>query len=172
MAPITRQVNKSALNKRLVWNRYALHTAGRYSFYLAMEKFDVDEILNKGLEDEDRLTKNELLIYSVAYFESLADIEGWDHFYTYSMRLYPSLLKILKLTGDIESLRILKDYENHFEKLGVKFAPEDIDQYLTTATNEYLESCPDWREQFSELGDNRWKLISSYLKLQGIELKT
>ena len=137
-----------------------------------MERFDVEIILDKGIQSEEELSDDELLIYSVAYFESIADMEGWDHFYTYEMRLYPALQIMLRLAGDICSLNVLKAYENHFIELGVKFTSTEIDGFLSTATNEYLASCPDWREEFSKLGQMRWNLISSYFKAEGIEIKT
>lgn len=83
-------------------------------FEKSMEILNTESIFDKGLKNEHELTENEKLIYSLAYFESIADMEGWDHFFTYSMKLYPSLIKILKLAGDHNSLRVLMNYENHF----------------------------------------------------------
>jgi len=118
-----------------------------------------EKILDKGLIDESALSENEKLIFSVAYLESIADMEGWDHFFTYSMRLYPHVIKLLKLTNDEASLNILYDYEKHFEKLGVNFSPKEIDGFLTNAPDSYYNSCPDWRELFEQASKERWAKI-------------
>lgn len=120
---------------------------------------DSDMILDKGLTDESALSEKEKLVFSVAYLESIADMEGWDHFFTYSMRLYPNVIKLLKLTNDQASLNILYDYEEHFKKLGVNFAPKEIDIFLTKAPESYFNSCPDWRELFDQASKDRWAKI-------------
>ena len=137
-----------------------------------MQVLDVEGVFEKGMSDQNSLSENEWLIYVVSYFEYMADAEGWDHFFTYFMPWYQKLSRGLKLAGDFGSLQVLKDYENHFTKLGVNFTSKAIDEFLTTASNEYLDSCPDWRDQFSDLGDQRWELISRYYRNIGVELKT
>ncbi|BCE01997.1 DMP19 family protein [Marinicellulosiphila megalodicopiae] len=137
-----------------------------------MRILKVDDILDKGLEDENSLDHDEKLIYSVAYLESIADMQGWDHFFTYTMEYYPDLIKLLKLSEDSVSLNILENYRNHFKEMGVSFNPESIENFLCTATDEYLMKCPDWREEFTEVYSHRWKLIANYCAKIGVQLKT
>ena len=136
-----------------------------------MQTMDIEEIIDRGLSDEASLSETERLVYSVAYLESVSDMEGWDQFFTHSMGLYPALTKLLKLSGDFQSLSVVKNYKEHFKKNGVKFESKDIDRFLTNISNEYLDSCPDWREQFSDLSEQRWDLISRYFFSIGIKLQ-
>ncbi|MGF1862082.1 hypothetical protein [Photobacterium profundum] len=137
-----------------------------------MHVLDVEDILDKGVAQESSLTDIEWPIYIVAFFEYIADAQSWDHFFTYFMYWLPKLKQTLKLAGDMQSLLILKDYEGHFSKLGVKFTSNEIDHFLTSASNEYLDSCPDWREEFEACSIQRWSLISIYYSSIGVELKT
>ncbi len=137
-----------------------------------MQIIEVDNILDIGLSNESDLNENEKLIYAVAYLESVSDMEGWDHFFTYSMKLYPLLCRALKLASDLSSLSVIRDYEKHLESLGVDFKAQEIDCFLATATDEYLSTCPDWREQFSDLSEQRWVLIARYFQSIGVQLKT
>lgn len=132
---------------------------------------DVEEVLDKGLEDESGLSEVELQVFSVAYLESVADMEGWDHFYTYSMHLHPIMTSLLLSAEDRASLKVIQDYEKHFSELGVAFNVKEIDAFLSSASESYYSSCPDWREEFSLLSDQRWDKIVSYLNGQGIKLK-
>ncbi|MGD8113131.1 hypothetical protein [Vibrio sp. NTOU-M3] len=133
---------------------------------------NVDEILDKGLTNTELLTEEEWLIFVVAYLESIADMEGWDHFFTHHMNWYPILINSLKLASDEASLKIIENYKQHFVILGVNFNPESIDSFLASANSSYHESCPDWREQFSEASEQRWLKIGSYLSSHGIKIRT
>ena len=133
---------------------------------------DIDKILDKGLEPNCSLNDNEILVFALAYLESVADMEGWDHFFTYNMDLYPNAIKILKLAGDFESLKVLNDYKKHFIDLGIQFNPTDIDYFLASASPQYFDFSPDWRELFSDLSEKRWELISAYFKRNNIKIKT
>ncbi|WP_431688161.1 hypothetical protein [Hahella sp. NBU794] len=137
-----------------------------------MQTINVDEVLDRGLEDQSTLKENELLVYSIAYLESVADMEGWDHFFIYSMTLYSSLCKLLKLAGDFSSFKVIENYKGHFQSLGVAFEAKAIDSFLTNAPDKYYSSCPDWREEFSSLSEQRWGLISEYFQSIGVQLKT
>ena len=137
-----------------------------------MKTLNVEKILDKGLQDEDSLTQDEKLIYVVAYFESISDMEGWDHFFTYSMEWYPLLTKILKLAGDFSSTKIIRDYKIHLKELGVAFNAQDIDTFFTNVPNEYYIFCVDWREKFSNSTEQRWQLIVRYFKTLNIRLET
>lgn len=137
-----------------------------------METLSVEGILDKGLESESLLSELEWPIFVVAYLESIADMEGWDHFFTYNLAWYSQLLDILRLSGDFRSLGIIKDYENHLIKHGVEFKQESIDAFLTKAPDDYFDSCPDWREQFQSNSESRWKLIERYYSDKGLRVKT
>ena len=137
-----------------------------------MKILNIKDILSKGLKDESNLSEIEWPVYVVAYFESVADMEGWDHFFLYSMKWYKLLINTLSSTGDHSSIRIISDYEKHFKTLGVQFTSANIDIYLSTASTDYLDSCPDWREQFSGACKQRWELIVQHYLEFGIDLKT
>jgi len=137
-----------------------------------MQQLNVEEILDKGIENESCLDENEVLIFSVGYLESIADMEGWDHFFTYSMHLYSSLCKALKLAGDFASLKVIENYKSHFQSLGVPFEAKKIDIFLTNATDQYYSSCPDWREEFSILADQRWSLLTDFFRTEGVQIET
>ncbi|WP_220718578.1 hypothetical protein [Agarivorans litoreus] len=133
---------------------------------------NVDEVLDKGLTNTELLTEEEWLIFVVAYLESIADMEGWDHFFTYNMNWYPILANSLQLVSDEESLKIIENYKLHFAKLGVDFHPESIDSFLVSANSSYYENCPDWRELFSEVSEQRWLKIRAYFSSRGIKICT
>ncbi|HDM8184996.1 TPA: hypothetical protein P0E26_001689 [Vibrio harveyi] len=133
---------------------------------------NVEDIFDKGLTNTELLTEDEWLIFVVAYLESVADMEGWDHFFTYNMNWYPILTNSLELASDETSLKIIENYKQHFAKLGVNFHPESIDSFLVSAESGYYESCPDWRELFSGVSEQRWYKISAYFSSRGIKICT
>ena len=137
-----------------------------------MQTLNVDAVLDKGLGSEADLSDLERSIFVVAYFESISDMEGWDHFFTYSLKWYPDLQRALEAAGDLGSLKVLRSYETHLSSLGVPLDAESIDTFLTKASTEYFDSCPDWREQFSEKMEERWKLISAHYSSIGVQLET
>ncbi|MGY5734028.1 hypothetical protein ACXHP7_06990 [Vibrio chemaguriensis] len=153
--------------------RYCVaHTlTGRYVF-TGVLSIDIDSILDKGLSQEENLTDVEWPVFVLAYFESIADMEGWDHFFTYSMKWYSAMYDLLRRANDFNSLRILQDYKNHFSQLGVEFTAQAIDNYLTEASDDYFTNCPDWRDKFNDYSEQRWELVSEYYKSIGVELKT
>ena len=132
----------------------------------------VDEIVEKGLTNLSGLSDEERPIYYLAYLEQVANLEGWDFFFTYNMDSYPLVKKLLVSAGDFSSLKVLKSYEDHFKALGIKFSSKDIDGFLLQASETYYRSCPDWRAMFSKLYRKRWKLVSKYYGSLGLELKT
>ena len=137
-----------------------------------MKSLTVDEILDKGISDETKLSEQEWPIFAVAYLESIADMEGWDHFFTHSMEWYPLVLRALKLSGDFNSLKIIDNYRKHFESFGVDFEATEIDKFLCFASDKYFSECADWREEFSQAAEQRWKLINQYYLNVGVVLKT
>ena len=130
----------------------------------------VEEIVDKGLTNLSDLTDEERPIFYLAYLEQVADMEGWDFFFTYNMDSYPLVKQLLVSSGDFNSLKILKSYEDHFRELGVKFSSKEIDDFLLEASEAYYLSCPDWRAMFSKIHSERWKLVSKYYGSIGIEL--
>lgn len=120
-----------------------------------MKSLTVDEILDKGISDETKLSEQEWPIFAVAYLESIADMEGWDHFFTHSMEWYPLVLRALKLSGDFNSLKTIDNYRKHFESFGVDFEATEIDKFLCFASDKYFSEYADWREEFSQAGEQR-----------------
>ncbi|WP_421910616.1 hypothetical protein [Marinobacter sp.] len=137
-----------------------------------MRALSVDQIFDKGMHDEASLSEDEWPIFAVAYLESVADMQGWDHFFTYNMEWCPLVTRILKLSGDLQSLRVIEDYRKHFEHLGVGFEADEIDQFLAGVSHAYLDECPDWREEFTQLANTRWELIAQYCRNVGVNLQT
>ncbi|MDM5131958.1 hypothetical protein OB962_13300 [Aeromonas piscicola] len=137
-----------------------------------MQSLTVDEILDKGISDETKLSEQDWPIFAVAYLESIADMEGWDHFFTHSMEWYPLVLRALKLAGDFNSLKIIDNYRKHIESFGVGFEATEIDKFLCFASDKYFSECADWHEEFSQAAEQRWKLINQYYLNVGAALKT
>ena len=131
----------------------------------------IDEIVERGLTHLSSLTDEEKPIFYLAHLEQLADIEGWDFFFIYNMDKYPLVKQLLLASGDFSSLKVLKNYEDHFKELGIQFSAKEIDHFLLHASGEYYASCADWRAQFSTLYSERWKLVSKYYGSIGVELK-
>lgn len=130
--------------------------------------FDIHAVYSRGLKDPKRLTPQERLVYLLVDLETCADMEGWDHFFIYSMmEFYPELLDGLKAAGDTASLEILQDYEQHFIERGVAFKPEAINDFLGGASDEYFQLCRDWREDYSRLTEIRWQKVADYLSHYG-----
>jgi hypothetical protein len=42
---------------------------------------DPMDVFNRGLKDPDSLPEEELIVYLLMELETLADMEGWDHFF-------------------------------------------------------------------------------------------
>ncbi|MEM8860250.1 MAG: hypothetical protein AAGD96_18130 [Chloroflexota bacterium] len=131
----------------------------------------VFEITQRGLTNRDSLSQVEWLIFVVDYLESVSTFQGWDHFFSYNMDWYPKVLELLESADDKASLAVLHNYEEHFKKLGVDFTSEAIDNFLTNPPVGYLESCSDWRDEFVNLHNQRWKLITEYFKSKGVEIE-
>lgn len=137
-----------------------------------MLALSVDEILDKGLSYQSNLSEHEWPVFAIAYLESVADMQGWDHFFTYNMEWCPLVVRILELSGDLQSLRIIEDYRKHFEKSGVAFEAGEIDQFLVKASDAYFDECPDWCEEFAQVANTRRELIAQHCRSVGLNLKT
>jgi hypothetical protein len=131
---------------------------------------NVYEVGQKGLENVASLTEMEWPIYIVSYFECIADMEGWDHFYLYNMEWYPLLVDFLEQACDQASLSVLRDYEHHFVRLDVGFNSIEIGGFLNAPPKDYLANCPDWRDKFEVTSAQRWKLIQLHYNSHDIKL--
>lgn len=131
----------------------------------------VEEIVDKGLRSISNLNDEERPIYHLAFLEQVAAIEGWDFFFIYNMDSYPLVKQLLISSGDFNSLKVLKNYEDHFKSLGVKFSSKEIDDFLLNASEVYYRSCPDWRDMFSKIHSERWNLVAKFYGSTGVELK-
>ena len=136
-----------------------------------MKEYDTYTILDKGFENEESLNSDEWTIFIILYFESLADMEGWDHFFSYKMNWYPILIETLDLIKDTESLSVINNYKKHITDQNIEFTSEAIDTFLLNADDKYFDSCPDWREDFSDLSGKRWELLSQYFNKSGLKIK-
>ena len=129
---------------------------------------DIDAVYRRGLADAKSLTPEERLVFLIVDIQICADMEGWDHFFVYSgMQYYQELIAGLKAAGDVESLEVLQDYEQHFRERGIAFESEAISDFLRDPPPEYLSSCRDWREDYTRLTDVRWKKVQDYLSSHG-----
>ncbi|NRB81901.1 MAG: hypothetical protein HRU38_25135 [Saccharospirillaceae bacterium] len=137
-----------------------------------MHTLNIENILDKGIDDEKSLSKLERSVFVVVYLESIADAQGWDHYFTYSMNLYDELELILTNCNDQLSLAVLNDYKGHFNDLNVNFSSVAIDDFLSKANHEYFDNCSDWREEFEKCFEQRWSLISAYFLNLGISVET
>jgi hypothetical protein len=132
------------------------------------------EIHERGLKGPEALNAQALFVYALTELQTMAEMQGWDHFFTSDrMRFYPQLEAGLVTCGDRESLKVLEDYEKHLAKHGVAFEPQAISQFIQTQNEEYFRSCSDWRADFMRLADVRWKKIKfclpAYLGVIGTE---
>lgn len=137
-----------------------------------MQIIDVFEVLQKGIDNENSLSELEWPIFVVSYLESIAEMEGWDHFFTYSMKWYPKLSQALEMIDDFSSIKVIESYVEHFKVRLIKFEARSINVFLTNASDEYFELCPDWREEFTALGDTRWRRFTDYYESIDVQLKT
>jgi len=129
---------------------------------------DIQAVYSRGLVDPKSLTSQERLVYLLVDLEICADMEGWDHFFMHSgIESYPKILAGLRAAGDMESLEILQDYERHFLEHGVAFDSDAISDFVRDASDEYLQACRDWREDYSRLAEARWQKVKDYLSQYG-----
>ncbi|WP_038170006.1 hypothetical protein [Verrucomicrobium sp. BvORR106] len=129
---------------------------------------DIQAVYSRGLTDPKSLTSQERLVYLLVDLETCADMEGWDHFFMHSgIEYYPEILAGLRAAGDMESLEILQDYERALREHGVAFDSDAIGDFMCNASDEYLQSCRDWREDYSRLAEARWQKVKDYLSQYG-----
>ena len=136
-----------------------------------MIEYDTYSIVDKGFENEDNLNRNEWKIFIISYFESLMDMEGWDHFFSYKMEWYQLLVETLNEINDEKSLNIIYKYKKHVTDQNIEFTSQAIDDFLCNADEADFDSCPDWRAEFSDLMDKRRELVALHFKKMGITLK-
>lgn len=135
---------------------------------------NVIEIVDRGLRDPQSLTPEERLIYFISELEILADMEGWDHFFfsTTSAPHFEELKAGLQAIGDTDSLAILNDYECQLLNQGATMEPEALGRFLAAQSDAYFANDRDWREEFSDLQEQRWEKIGQYLNDRGIRFSS
>ena len=133
--------------------------------------FDPSIIYRRGLSDPKALTPEERFVYLVMDLETLADMEGWDHFFMYSSGGYLNELKAgLSSAGDTASLAVLEDYEGRFLQQGIAMEPEALEDFIMAQDDSYFANDRDWRDEFTAVIEERWKKIQQYLQGKGIHL--
>jgi hypothetical protein len=129
-------------------------------------------VFPRGLRDPEGLTVAERLVFILMEFEALMDMEGWDHFFTSTWsRYYPELKRGLAAAGDLESLEVLEDYEQHLRERNVALEPGAIDAFIVAQSDDYFRECRDWRDDYSELSEQRWRKVREHLGTLGLELQ-
>lgn len=129
------------------------------------------DVYNRGLSNPDALTPDERLVYLVQELKTLADMEGWDHFFRYDYVYHLVELKDrLRRVGDTDSLAVLDDYEQRLRLQGVAMEPEAVSVFLASQNAVSFENDRDWREEFSNASEARWDKIGAYLRDQGHEV--
>lgn len=133
---------------------------------------DTVDIFHRGNENLSSLHGAERLVFMLQDFDLLMEMEGWDHFFIYDhyFAWYSEFKEWLNTIDDRRSLAVLEDYERHLVDRGISLLPEAIDEFLSLQDDAYLNSCPDWREQFLELTKYRWARARAYLRGEGLEL--
>ncbi|MES2461450.1 MAG: hypothetical protein V4671_12780 [Armatimonadota bacterium] len=111
------------------------------------------------------------MVYLVQELETMADMDGWDHFFITSRAYYLGELKAgLKMVEDTDSLAVLEDYERQFAPhIGI-MEPEALADFLALQGNDYFHRDRDWRGDFTNLAEERWGRIDKYLHAKGIHL--
>lgn len=132
---------------------------------------DLNRVFERGVENPDALDCHELAIFALLQLETLADMEGWDHFFTTTtFRFYPALKAALIDAEDFRSLQVLESYEAYFRFRGVLFTPEHIEAFVSSLSDQELTADPDWRESFSAASGDRWLKIERWLAKHGRDL--
>lgn len=132
---------------------------------------DPATVYTLGPRERAALDEDELVIVALIDLETVADMEGWDHFFTSSnLSLYPALKGALAEAGDQRSCSVLESYESYLSAHGVALTAAAIDEFLASLTDAELESVPDWREAYSAAGEERWAKIREWLQSKGREL--
>jgi hypothetical protein len=130
-------------------------------------------VYSRGLADPNSLTPHERMVYLLIDLEALMDMEGWDEFFTsHVVRDQEELKSALKMIGDFDSLEVIEHYERHFSEHDVAFEPQAIDSFLCRCGPDYLRNCRDWRKDYSQFTEARWRKVSEFLHQRGIELLT
>jgi hypothetical protein len=131
----------------------------------------IQDVCDRGFKNAASLTPEERLVFLLAYLEALIDMEGWDYFFMHDrMRYFPDLIDGLRAAGDLVSVEVLKDYEQHFSRYGVSFEPEAIAKFLREEPDGYMNSCRDWQRDFELAKETRWKKMEEYLSRRGYEI--
>lgn len=128
----------------------------------------------KGLKNIDELTPEERQIYILMEFETLMDMEGWEHFFIYDwhLKFCSELKQTLQVIDDSDSLSFLNQYELHLHEKSIPLEAEAIENFVFSQSESYFVNSPDWRELYSQFTEERWNKMSRYLAKKGITLQT
>ncbi len=134
---------------------------------------DPMDIYLRGLRDLSCLHGVERLVFLLQDFDTLMEMEGWDHFILHDNHFnsYSEMKEWLRTIGCHTSLSVLDDYEAHLSAHGVPLTPRDIGIFLNSHDQAYFDVCPRWREQYGELRGDRWAKAVAYLETQGLRLQ-
>lgn len=134
---------------------------------------DPSQVYQRGLEEFDALSKEERLVFLLMDLETCMCMEGWEHFFTTDkVDHYAEMKAGLKAAGDRSSLEVIEDFEQHLRSNGVPMEADAIESWACAQGDDYFANCRDWREDFEELTEVRWKKIKASLKKHGINLLT
>ncbi len=130
------------------------------------------EVLGRADTDPQSLKPYEKLVFTLYNFDLIADMEGWDHFFTHEHHFawYDEMKHWLDKIDDIPSLSLLEEYENHLATQGVEVNPAAINEHLCLANQNNFETPRDWRNDYSELRPRRWNKANFYLQQNGYQL--
>jgi hypothetical protein len=132
---------------------------------------DLNRVFERGVENPDALDSHELAVFAILQLEILADMEGWDHFFTTTtLRFYSALKAALVEAEDFRSLQVLESYEAYLRFRSVPFTPEHIEAFVSSLSDQGLATDPDWHESFSAASGDRWLKIERWLATHGREL--
>jgi hypothetical protein len=67
-------------------------------------------------------------------------------------------------------LAVLEDFERYLWSNGIPMAPEAIDRHFMGRAEASCRTLPDWRSRFGDVVEQRWDLISRYLRSAEIAL--
>jgi hypothetical protein len=129
---------------------------------------------DRGLSDLDSLVGAERLVFMLQDFDNLMEMEGWDHYFLHKHHFawYGEMKRWLHQIGAEGSLAVLNNYESHVRSKGFEVSPSDIESLLTSEDELDHRSCPDWRDQYCALREDRWEKAIAFLRDQGIILQS
>lgn len=127
---------------------------------------NVQAVYEKGLEDLTSLQTHERLIFVLLDFETLMDMEGWDHFFMYehSLAHYPELKEWLLKIEDHASFAVLQKFEQCVNDPQALSSADAYERYCSSVSDTERINGPDWRKDYSNLSEQRWGKVAEFLK--------